>query len=210
MGISKKQLDIVTYDLGNGFYMDKVTHQVYDDNPDYTECRFWLYHKDSKVKIKALSLLNTGLKEPIENLAYAYITENNMLERFGVEHVEGFKEILAGGEELHNYMMMLPPVKYNLKLVSETDILIGTAYIYKNHYYEVMLSKMYAGEITVDCKPLKNKVLQPKIILMNDTLYLKYPLSSFESDDIDKLQEYLNAAKITVEEIEKKIKSLDK
>lgn len=210
MGFSKKQLDIVTYDLGDGFYMDKVTHRVYDDNPDYTECRFWLYHKDSKVKIKALSLLNTGLKEPIENLAYAHITENNMLERFGVEHVEGFKEILAGGEELHNYMMMLPPVKYNLKLVSETDILIGTAYIYKNHYYEVMLSKMYAGEITVDCKPLKNKVLQPKIILMNDTLYLKYPLSSFESDDIDKLQEYLNAAKITVEEIEKKIKSLDK
>lgn len=210
MGFSKKQLDVVTYDLGNGFYMDKVTHQVYDDNPDYTECRFWLYHKDSKVKIKALSLLNTGLKEPIENLAYAYIIENNMLERFGVEHVEGFKEILAGGEELHNYMMMLPPVQYNLKLVSETDILIGTAYIYKNHFYETMITKMYAGEITVDCKPLKNKVLQPKIILMNDTLYLKYPLSSFESDDIDKLQEYLNAAKITVEEIEKKIKSLDK
>ena len=206
MGFSKKQLDIVTYDLGNGFYMDKVTHQVYDDNPDYTECRFWLYHKDSKVKIEALSLQNTGLKEPIENLAYAYIIENNMLDRFGVEHVEGYKELLAGGEELHNYMMMLPPVKYNLKLVSETDILIGTAYVYKNHYYEVMLSKMNDGEHTLDCKPIKDKLLQPKIKLMNDCIYLNYPLNMFESDDIEKLQEYLKAAKITVEEIRKIIK----
>lgn len=210
MDFSKKQLNIVTYDLGEGFYMDKVTHQVSDDNPDYTECRFWLYHKDSKVKIEALSLLNTGLKEPIENLAYAYIIENNMLDRFGVEHVEGYKELLAGGEELHNYMMMLPPVKYNLKLVSETDILIGTAYTYKNEYYEIQLAKMYEGELTLACSCLKSHLYQPNIFMMDREIYFNFPSNYFQYEAIDKLSDYLKAAKITVEEIEKKIKSLDK
>ena len=68
---------------------------------------------------------------------------------------------------------------------------------------------MDTGEIAVDCKPLKTHVLQPKIKMMNDKLCLECPLAIFESDDINIIQEYLDAAKITVEEIEKKIELLD-
>ena len=35
---------------------------------------------------------------------------------------------------------------------------------------------MDAGEITVDCEPLKSYVLQPKIKMINDKFYLECPL----------------------------------
>lgn len=204
-----------TLHIKDNYYLDIVfvnrNEESNDDSPNSNEYEAWIYAEDSEIKEKLFSLPAEPYMTKAQFITMAInCADDEKIKDYSIRNIDGYKEWLEGGEELHNYTMMLPPVKYNLKLVSETDILIGTAYIYKNHFYEVMLSKMDAGEITVDCKPLKNKVLQPKIRLMNDTLYLEYPLSSFESDDIDKLQEYLKAAKITVEEIEKKIKSLDK
>lgn len=203
-----------TLHIKDNYYLDIVfvnrNEESNDDSPNSNEYEAWLYAEDNKIKEKLFSLPAEPYITKAQFIKMAInCADDEKIKNYSIRNIEGYKQVLEGGEELHNYTMMLPPVKYNLKLVNKSDILIGTAYIYKNHFYEVMITKMYAGEITVDCKPLKNKVLQPKIKMMNDTLYIEYPLLTFESDDIDIIQEYLEAAKITVEEIERKIKLLD-
>ena len=208
---------VETYKIKNKYYLDIILISKLEGEPARNSVRridlfeAWIYEEENEIKKLVLRLpAERYSREEFLRIALTEVEGYGLIDKYSVEYIDGYKEYLAGGEELYNYTMGLPPVKYNLKPIGETDILIGMAYQYKNEYYEIQIERMYEGEITLSCDCLKSNLYQPKILMMNREVYFNLPSDFFQYEAVDMLCDYLEAAKITVEEIKKKIKIIDK